>query len=404
MKKILFLSYNYPYGAFGASTLCSSKVIRALCKTGKFEVHCVSYASNGSLKYELIPGIKIHTLPQNLKPTKQSRFSQLITLPLYPLQRICNDYKHYLYCKDICKKEKFDLVISQYYPESNLISAVLLKKKGYINNLCVIFWDNLYGKIPRRIIPKKFALYRQRLAENKLAKHIDALISLYPIKPFHDVYGDVANAMNKRFYLGIPSIIPPISPINTEYDRYIAKDKINILYSGEVINKGYITYIVNLLNQTSVARDINILFFSKGLTDDEFTKLKTNFSGSIHNFNYIPLIELYSIYSKVNIFLSLSGNPQSICSKCYEYMSYGHPIIHIYEDDKDVNVATFVRYRLSLFIDINAPISTNVNMLDQFIHENRNGHIDYDVVMNEFKLDTADAYVNFITQMLENKK
>lgn len=39
MKKILFLSFSYPYGHFGPSDQCTMKIMDALVRTGKFEVH-----------------------------------------------------------------------------------------------------------------------------------------------------------------------------------------------------------------------------------------------------------------------------------------------------------------------------------------------------------------------------
>ena len=56
MKKILFLSFAYPYGHFNPSDLCSTRIMKALVETGKYEVHCISCKSgtNNQYTYPLI--------------------------------------------------------------------------------------------------------------------------------------------------------------------------------------------------------------------------------------------------------------------------------------------------------------------------------------------------------------
>lgn len=400
MKRILFLSFHYPFGEFGASTLCSTRIMRALCQSGEYEVHCLTYQDNNNPKYDNIPGIVLHSLEFTNKNRKFQKIKKALTLPLFPIYHPIQDFKHYKACKEFCKKEKFDIVIAQYFPETSLITGVLLKKYGYIDNLSVIFWDNMYGKLPRRIIPKNFAMYRQRKVENWVAKYADTLISLYPIRDFHQKYGDVPNAQEKRFYLGIPSIAPPIEPIDTPYLKLIDKNKINIVYSGTIINKGYIKYIVEVLNRTSMAKTINLIFFSQGMSTEEFDILKDNFCGTIHNVKYIPQIDLYSVYQQTDFFLSTTGYPQAIRSKCFEYLSYGRPLIHIYEYDCDVNVATFSKYPLSSFINIHNDIDRNIDNVNHFITQFRDTIIPYEDVKNIFSNDNAEAYIRLITQRI----
>lgn len=401
MKKILFLSYNYPNGAFGASTLCSTRIMSELCKTGEYEVHCISYDTNKEPVYDIIEGVVCHTIPLRLK--QQSRWGklwQVLALPFYPINNLCYDYKHYLACREICKREKFDLVVSQYYSEQNLISGVLLRKNGYIDNLAVVFWDNLYGKLPRRIIPKWWALHRQRIVENIVAKYSDTLISLYPIKEFHDTYGDVPNATGKRFYLGIPSVQSPLPPQDTPYDYVVKKDKINILFSGSIIRKDYIHYIVDVLNEIDRAVDINLIFFSQGMSEVDFNEMQSVFKGTIINHAYIPNRCLQSLYHRVDICLSVTGYSDAIRSKCFEYISYGCPLLLVYGEDKDVNVDTFSKYPNSIAIDSRLSIKENVLRLDKYIECKICKRVEYSTVEEIFRLDTAKAYVELLSKRI----
>ncbi len=399
MKKILFLSYNYPNGEFGASTLCSTRIMKALCKTGEYEVHCISYRAYGAPKYDIIDGVICHDIP--LRPRRKTvcdKLWQILSLPLYPITHLYYDFKHFLACKKICRTEKFDMVVSQYYPEQNLISGVLLKKYGYIDNLSVIFWDNLYGKLPRRFIPQWWAIRRQRYAENQIAKYVDTLISLYPIKAFHDKYGDVHNAEGKRFYLGIPSVVSPQPPIDTPYYDFIKEGKINVIFSGSIIIKDYIKHIVQVFNSSRYAGNINLIFFSAGMTAGEFEELKINFKGDIIYNGYIPIEELCSMYTKADILLSASGDSQSVRSKCFEYITYGKPMVLVYGEGNDVNIQTFSKYPNSVSVDARKSVEGNATIIDQYIENNINRIIAFDVVEELFKKDTPKAYVELFVQ------
>lgn len=399
MKKILFISYNYPHGNFGASTLCTSRIMKALVDTGKFEIHCLSYNDSGQYNYDNIPGIKIHYIGIQCPNTSNSILTKVFQFLTYPLMSVISDFKHYKLAAKICKSEKFDLVISQCYPERSVISGVLLKNNAYVENLMVIFWDNIYGKITERL-PVKYVLCRQRMVESFIAKYANTLVSLYPIKTFHESYGDVEYAIGKRFYLGIPSVSAPLPKIDTPYDYVLADGRINILFSGSIINKDILSYAVSLFNRSTLAEKISLIFFSRGVSNSEFELLRMHFKGSIINLDYIPIRELYGLYTKVDMFMSLSGNPRSISSKCYEYMSYGHPIILFFNDDYDVNVSTFSKYPLSLSIDIRSSEIVNEQILDNFISSSLGKHVPFSSVEEMFKLDSASAYVDLITKRL----
>ncbi len=404
MKKILFLTYVYPYGYYNASAACSTKIMKELAEDARFDVHCVSYIQDkkGHQPYAIIPNITLHPIPLKKKPPK-SRFwthlQILLTIPIYPISSFCRIWSHYKACKTICEKEKFDLVVAQCYPEESIIVGAILKKHNIIDNLLVIFWDNIYGKKPARVIPMKFAERRQKKLETFIAKYSDRLISLYPLTKFHEHRGDLPVAVGKRSYLGIPSIIRPIPPVETSYLSVVKEGKINILYSGSIVRPEFLPRLVEMLNRSNSAEKLNLIFFSKGYSETGFNALRSLFKGSIQSPGYVPVAELLSVYRKVDAFVSFPGDVNSICSKCYEYMSYSHPMIVLYDNPQDVNANTFSKYPLCLTLNMSGSMDEAVERFDIFIEKNLGKSVPFETVESMFLLDTPRAYVNLIGDM-----
>ena len=404
MKKILFLTYVYPYGYHNASAACSTRIMEELARNPNFEVHCISYIQreDGVQPYPLIPNVNLHLIPLKARKAK-SRFREhvrmALRMPIYPFNSIHRIFQHYKACNDICKKEKFDLVIAQYFPEESAISGVLLKKSGIIDKLAVIFWDNMYGKEAAKFIPKSFALRRKKIIENWIAKYSDSIISLYPLKPFHMQNGDLPAANGKRYYLGIPSVLPPIMPVTTKFLNEIKQDKINLLYSGSIINPEFVLKFIDILNKSGNPENFNLIFFSKGLSQEYFENLKSNFKGSIQYPGYIPLNELLTVYNHVDAFISFPGEVNSIRSKVFEYMSYGHPILIMYDNPLDVNVATFSKYPLSCCVNVNRNNETIAKEIDIFLKSMIGKTVPFNQVRDLFASDTPTAYVNLIKRL-----
>lgn len=403
MKKILFLSFSYPYGHFGPSDQCTTRIMEALVRTGKYEVHNISYEGDKS-QYPIIEGVHLHSL--NIKesihnrPAWLIRLLLLLKLPIYPYTQRLSSKRIYKKCTKILEYEHFDMVVAQNNPEESVMVGTMLKQIGYIDRLMIIFWDAIYGKLPRRVIPKKFAFRKQFEAENKIAEYADILVSLYPLKAFHNQYGDVPNALGKRFYLGIPSVTHPKQMGESSYKHVIKEDKINMLYSGTIFRSEYVAYIVELLNKTKYAERINLIFFSRGVPESDFDNYKTNFKGSMCFSGWIPINDLLSLYPNVDYFLSFPGNPTAIRSKVYEYMSYGKPLVLLYDDDNDVNVSTFSRYPACLSLDQRCASEKHILQIEEYLLQTKNVIVPFEQVEELFPNDTATAYQNLIESLI----
>ncbi len=409
MKKILFLSFAYPYGHFGPSDNCSVKIMKELSLSGEYEIHNISRnkkSDNDSPNYDMIDGVTMHYLPfpeeKWLKNPFVIHLKLFLLIPFYPLVHLWRFLRYYHACRDIIKDNNFDMVIAQCNPQESVLTGCLLRKFGHINNLMVLFWDNIYGKLPH-FIPWKFALYRQRKLESWVARNADKLVSLYPSKQFHDEFGDLPEAANKREYLGIPSIVRPQRLAPSSYAKCIDRNKINILYSGTIFKADYVVYLVNLLNGTTYADRINLIFFSRGVSNDDFEHIKKSFNGTLCFYDWIPHKDLLSLYANIDIFISFPGIYTAIRSKVYEYMNYGKPILLLYDHDNDVNDATFSKYPLCISLDQRVPVDENKNIIENCLNTKLGLTVPFEGVESLFPLDTVLAYKKVIDHSFINK-
>lgn len=403
MNRILFLTYDYPYGHFGPSDNCSLRIMSALANTGKYEVHNISYSGNVA-NYPIDKGIITHSLPFPERKRSKSRLlihlRLLVSIPIYPIVHLFSCYRLYRATRKLILGKHFELVVCQCNPEESLWTGTWLKKRGHIEKLMVIFWDNVYGKLPRRVIPQEFAICRQRKAESFVAKYADHLVSLYPIKAFHEKFGEIPQAIGKRTYLGIPSVICPKSlPVSNKREALV-QGKINILYSGTIFRESYVEYLVDLLDTTPISKDINLIFFQRGISSSKWDEIKKKFKGSVYVSDWIPLEDLLALYPDVDFFMSYPGNPTSICSKLYEYVSYGKPLLILFDDDSDVNIATFSVYPVCCCIDVRRPIENHSFMVSGFIQANKGCCIPFEKTQSLFIKDSPYAYVNLIDNMM----
>ena len=403
-KKILFLSFNFPFGPFGPSTNCTARIMEALTKTGRYEIYNISY--NGLINnYREINGINIETLPLQAPSVLCSRVKMvrrvLHRFVFFPFTDYFFCRRVYRACKRLIADSQFDLVIAQCNPEESVWTGTWLKRAGIGKRLMVVFWDNIYGKMQFKFIPKRFAIWRQRKAENDIAKYSDLLVSLYPIKSFHEKFGDVSEAVSKRVYLGVPSIIRPRPLPESSYQDVIHPDKINILYSGTVFSFDYVRFVVDLFNESRFAKQINLIFFERGVDLNAIIAMRAEFQGGIEVNDWIPLNELLSVYPSVDFFMSFPGLLTAIRSKVYEYMSYGKPLLLLYDNDSDVNLKTFSRYPAYQAVDMRKPVSNQVQLIDSFIEINKKKIVPFEETELLFPDDSAQSYVRVIDALLD---
>lgn len=409
MKKILFLTYCYPYGHFGPSDNCTVRVMDALVRTGKYEVWNLSYqpkTDNSKPNFNIVDGVKLLYLPF---PELRKHHSYVVEhlllflkIPFYPIYNPISIWRHYIACKSILKDHQFDLVVSQCAPQESVISGTLLKKNKVIDNMLVLFWDNIYGKYPRRVVPKWFSLRRSRIVENWIARYSDRMVSPTPVEHFHIKYGEVKEAIGKRIYLDHPSIMPPIIGNVKSTEQFVKKDRINIIYAGRIYFKEHLAYCIKLLGETSWANRINLILLTKGLSDSDLASMTKDFQGDVVLSGWISLNELNALYEKSDFCISFCGYTSSaVASKVYEYMCYGNAIIHFYEDIDDVTKQTVSRYPHGVSVCLKEDYTKYVKPMDDFLKDFYGRKISFEEVERLFPLATGSAYISVIDKMLK---
>ncbi len=412
MKRILFLSFAYPFGHFGPSDFCTVRIMESLSRTEGFKVSNISCApvdiNDSKPNYQLLEGVEILELPFPEENYHHSyTFEHLLLLlkiPTYPLTHLYRIWKYYRACRQVIKNQHFDLVVAQCNPHWSVLSAVLLKKMGIINRLVVLFWDNIYGKIPRRVIPEWFALHRQRLLENWIARYADRIVSPTPMKSFHDCHGDVRAAKGKRLYLEHPSITHPIENNSSSIHSYFKEGMINIVYAGRLYDLDRLMYAIKLLDTIPLATSFNlILFFYNLPSESDINKMRHSFRGNIHISGRVPFSELLSLYSSVDVFLGFAGTtPAQVISKVYDYMCYGKPILYFFDNDNDINISAFLRYPLFKAVDCRNRIEDNKDRIEAFFKSCLGKTIAYEDVERLFPTATTEAYINLISKMVNS--
>ena len=75
-------------------------------------------------------------------------------------------------------------------------------------------------------------------------------------------------------------------------------------------------------------------------------------------------------------------------------------MVLVYGEENDVNIQTFSKYPNSVSVDARKSVAENVAILDQYIVNNIDKTIAFDVVEELFKKDTPKAYVELFTQRM----
>lgn len=410
MKKILFLSPAYPYGHLSPSYNCTVRIMDALVQTGNYEVYDISYrprSEDSSPNYKLVDGVKLIYLPYSEKLKKHSRFQQrvraFLRIPIYPLDGILAIWQYYKFCKSVLKKEKFDLVISQFNPFEAVISGALLKRGGYINKHIVLSWDVIYGKNHNAIIPHWYALKRQRKVVKWIAPYTDKIVTIYSQKSYHEQYGDVSEAKDKRRYLGIP-VIARTGITNVSSDIGLVKEgKINIIYAGSIYSESDLEYAVKLLNTSSRATQLNLILLCKDPSLPSLQEMIVGFKGSVQLAGWISVEELYSMYSKVNVLMSFSGKGAwGVPGKTYEFLCIGKPILHFYSHENDANLTLFAPYPLFKGINVNKSLDENRMVLDDFLSSSLGKNVKFEEVEKLFPFMAISAYMKLIEGVVES--
>lgn len=420
MKKILFTIQWYP-PKDSANVLCDDKIIQELLKTGEYEIHCLVYRTNGSEKFEIINGVRIHRFSRGLyfkyylwareKKSKIGavinrivlRIKQILTIPIYPCYEPLVTRKIVREAKKLHKKEKFDIVISEHHGFDTLFAGHALKKYDPNIKFISILWDPFTGKEPAKYLPKGYAEKKLLKSEGKILSNADRIVAMKSSCEYHERMSKNKPYYDKYRFLDIPGIVKP-KEASTDA-KFIDETKINIVYSGVLsLPERDPSYIVELLNKTKFAKDINLVFFSIGNGVDKLHVLKEKFKGNLVINGYVSREEINAVYHKADVLINLGGsNPYMVPSKIFEYMSYGKLILSTYYIDDESSKKYFEQYPLALCVDVRKDMDENKTLLEEFIEGKLNKTIEFEDVKKAFPNNLPESYVEVIKDVIDGK-
>ena len=411
MKKVLFLTKSFPGFSKSASVLCTKRLIESMATDSNYEVHCLCTKGKNENYEDFCRGVYIHRVKKTLwknyydskdnNPKLQSillKIQKLLTFLIFPnidpfMLRTYNKFAIYLQ-----KKFSYDIVIAEHHGYTTLMTGNILKQRFPQIQFYPILWDPILGQTKPNFLPEWFVDKRISSLEDITNKTADNIFSIQAAK---SIYSDITDtSYGKRVYFDIPGILPPHIGVETKYMSLLNKGFINITFSGLLgAPLRDPAYIIRLLNSTSFANKINVIFFCKGIKKHEMHSLKDTFKGNIHFHSYIPIEELYTIYHHSDFLLNISNiNANMTPSKIFEYMSYGKPIISSYVTDGDAAKKYLDNYPESISIDQKNNFEENVSILETFLRKNHE-LVTFDLVKSLFPLNSPDYFVKYISKI-----
>lgn len=419
MKKILFTIQWYP-SRNSANVLCDDNIIKELLKTEKYEIHCLVYQPGGLPKSEIVNGIHIQRIERGpyfkyylSAKDKQSkigewinrvilRVKQALTIPIYPCYEPLLSLKFAQEAKKMHRKEKFDIVISEHHGFDTLYAGHILKKSDPNIKFVPILWDPFTGKQLAKYLPRKYAEKKLLKSESKILSNADCIIAMEASREYHEKMSKNKTYYDKYKFLDIPRIVMPKESFSEA--KFIDKNKINIVYSG-VLNlpERDPSYVIELLNKTKYAKDINLVFFAIGNGLGKLYELKEKFLGNLLISGYISRQEINAVYHKSDILINLGGsNPYMVPSKIFEYMSYGKPILSTYYIDDESSKKLLKKYPIGLCVDERKSIEENVTEVQAFINKSLGKTVAFEDVKKTFPLNLPESYIQVIEEVLRS--
>ena len=243
---------------------------------------------------------------------------------------------------DLIGKEKFDVIFSMHEPPSSHLCAYYIKKQ-YTNIPWITYWSDPWLKDSTR--EKSFVL--KKIFEKKMERDIVSLADKFIFvtdanrNEYLKDYKSLRDGHKKTFILNRGFDAKLYDKLfREEMPKLIKKDKINMIYTGEIFSKlrdikPFIKAIEEIKEEDTDAYSlINVLFF--GNIDDIEGKKKLENLEVAKVSPRIPFDEALKYMLNGEVLL-LFGNKNSkqIPAKIYDYFGAKGRIFVIYGDEND---------------------------------------------------------------------
>lgn len=248
-------------------------------------------------------------------------------------------FKAALFGKKLHFKEQFDVIFSMHEPPSSHICAYLIKRK-YKNTKWITYWSDPWLKDSTREKHTKLRRYIEGTIEKKIVKISDRhiFVTKSNLKDYIDSYNlnpERCFVINRGYDENSYKKI-----INEPIPKLINKNRINIVYTGEIFHKlrdltpfiEALEYLKN--NNLELYKTLNILFF--GNIDNKTVEERLKKQECVTVSSRIPYKEALSYMLNGDILL-LFGNKNSkqIPAKIYDYFGTNALIFVVLGDMND---------------------------------------------------------------------
>ena len=411
----------YP-GKNSANVLCDIKIISELFDQRQYEIYVLA-SNDGTQKItEKIGAVNVFHVNRSsffyavtqaktcidaknskmiLKANRiMMRIKQILCIPIYPCYEpfVARQFAHN--ALELQQKFNFDLILAEYHGYETLYAGYFVKSRCPQVKFMPILWDPLTGSVAAKYLPRFYDRWKKERSASKIFGKADQIIAMKSSQAYHEKNSIQKPYYPKIRYLDLPGIVRPCM---REGDApFIEKDKINIVYAG------VLTYpdrdpkqILQVLNQTKYAKQINIIFFSIGNGIARAEEQKKDFQGTIHVSGYVDQATLECVYSKADVLLNLGGpNPFATPSKLFTYMSYGKPIISTYYIDNESSYQYLQQYRNGLCLDLRKAEPVMVEELEAFLDQRLGTLVPFEEVAELYSANTPGEYVRIIESLL----
>lgn len=305
----------------------------------KIKLHIIS----GGVVFEKIMPKKKNDIVSN----KNNKFKPKVKGVLRKVKRLFAIPDMYLYWAikaskygiDLMKSENFDVMFSMHEPPSSHICAYKIKKK-FKSLRWIAYWSDPWLKDSTResssFIRKKIEGRCEKEIINLADKHV------FVTKANRDDYIRTYNLDIKNTFIITRGYDDKVySEIkNSEFPELINKNKVNIVYAGEIFSKlrdirPFINAVKNIKEENRLLYEkLNILFFGNIDNDEVKNELLEIENAKVSN--RIPYKEALSYMVNADILL-LFGNKNSkqIPAKIYDYFGCFAYILVILGDEND---------------------------------------------------------------------
>lgn len=286
------------------------------------------------------------------------------------------------YGKILMEREKFDVIFSMHEPPSSHLCAYEIKN-AFKDVPWITYWSDPWLKDSTRQTSLIFKKIIERNMEKKIINLADSFIFVTDDNrnEYLKDYKSLRNGLKKTFILnrGFDSNLYYKLSFE-EVPKLIDKNKINIIYTGEIFSKlrdikPFIRALEELKNEDQETyKMLNVLFF--GNIDDIEGKKRLENLDIANVSGRIPFNEALKYMINADILL-LFGNKNSkqIPAKIYDYFGAKGRIFVIYGDENDP-IKTVVEDNEKCIVTLN-----NVKEIKEKIYN----------MVNMFKLDELEC-------------